>query len=106
MKTQLVTALFVFALAGCASSSGVVKVGPDTFSISTSASPGRGGVPAAKKIAYQEANDECARHGLELFTLNEKASSPTWTEGMARIELDFRCLRSDDQEFQRQRLER
>lgn len=94
----------ILILAACANSSGVVKIGPDTFTISTSASPGKGGVPAAKRIAYQEAGEECSRRGLEVFTLSEKTSSPTWTEGMAGMELNFRCLRSDDPEFQRQRL--
>ena len=92
-------------LVACANSSGVLKTGPDTFTISTSASPGRGGIPAAKRIAYQEAGEECSRRALEVFTLSEKTSSPTWTEGMAGMELNFRCLRSDDPEFQRQRLQ-
>lgn len=95
-----------FALMACSNSSGVLKIGPDTFTISTSASPGKGGIPAAKRIAYQEAGEECARRGgLEVFALNEKTASPTWTEGMASMELNFRCLRSDDPEFQRQRLQ-
>ena len=94
------------ALTACANSSGVVKIGPDTFTISTSASPGKGGIPAAKRIAYQEAGEECARRGgLEVLALSEKTASPTWTEGMASMELNFRCLRSDDPEFQRQRLQ-
>jgi len=92
------------ALAGCANSSGVMKVGPDTFTIATSASPGKGGIPAAKRIAYEEARAECSKRGLEVFALSEKASSPTWTEGMANMELNFRCLRVDDAEFQRQKV--
>ncbi len=93
-------------LAACANSSGVIKIGPDTFTISTSASPGKGGIPAAKRIAYQEAGEECTRRGgLEVFTLSEKTASPTWTEGMASMELNFRCLRSDDPEFQRNGLQ-
>lgn len=96
----------VLLLTACANSSGVVKIGPDTFTISTSASPGKGGVPAAKRIAYQEAGEECSRRGgLEVFTLSEKTLSPTWTEGMASMELNFRCLRPNDSEFQRQRLQ-
>lgn len=103
----LITIPALFALvAGCSTSSGVLKVGPDTFTISTSASPGKGGVPAAKRIAYSEARDECMRRGnLEVFALSEKTASPTWTEGMANMELNFRCLRADDPEFQRQRLQ-
>ena len=104
---KCISVVAAIVLAGCANSSGVVKVGPDTFTISTSASPGKGGVPAAKRIAYQEAAAECAkRGGLDVFALSEKAASPTWTEGMATMELNFRCLRADDPEFKRQRMER
>jgi hypothetical protein len=92
-------------LTACSNSSGVLKNGPDTYTISTSASPGKGGVPAAKRIAYQEAKEECSRQGLEVFTLSEKSASPTWTEGMANMELNFRCLRAGDPEFQRQRVQ-
>ena len=103
---SVITIVGALALTACANSSGVVKIGPDTFTISTSASPGKGGVPAAKRIAYQEASEECSRRGgLEVFTLSEKTSSPTWTEGMAGMELNFRCLRLNDPEFQRQRLQ-
>jgi hypothetical protein len=92
-------------LTGCSSSSGVLKVGPDTYTISTSASPGKGGIPTAKRIAYQEATVECVTKGnLEVFVLSEKSSSPTWTEGMANVEVNFRCLPKNDPEFQRQNL--
>ena len=104
MKTILII-LTALALVACANSSGVLSIGPDTFTISTSASPGKGGVPAAKRIAYEEATDECTKRGRKVFALSEKTSSPTWTEGMASMELNFRCLRPDDPEFQRQRLQ-
>ena len=104
MKTFGAT-VFALALAACANSSGVLEIGPDTFTISTSASPGKGGIPAAKRIAYQEATAECNQRGLKVFALSEKTSSPTWTEGMASMELNFRCLGADDVEFQRQKLQ-
>ena len=103
MRTVLVVG--VVCLTACANSSGVFKIGPDTFTISTSASPGKGGVPAAKRIAYEEAGMACGGRGLEVFALSEKTQSPTWTEGMAKMELNFRCLRADDPEFKRRRME-
>ena len=42
---------------------------------------------------------------MEVFTLSEKTSSPSWTEGMANMELNFRCLRPNDPEFQRQQMQ-
>lgn len=90
-------------LAGCANSSGVLKVGSNEFTVSTSASPGRGGVPAAKRIAYQEAAAECATRGLEVLALDETPASPTWTEGMARVDLQFKCVAATNSEVIQQR---
>jgi hypothetical protein len=105
MKNRFNLALAASLLCGCSSSSGVLKIGPDTYTISTSASPAKGGVPAAKRIAYQEATAECVTRGnLELYVLSEKSTSPTWTEGMANVEVNFRCLPKNDPEFQRQNL--
>jgi hypothetical protein len=102
---KILIPFLVVTLAACSSTSGAIKIGPDTFTISTSASPGKGGIPAAKRLAYQEAGAECDRRGgLEVFALSEKTAPPSWTEGMASMELNFRCLRSNDPEFQRQRL--
>lgn len=56
-------------------------------------------------MAYREAECECRQRKLEVFTLSEKAGSPTWTDGMANFELNFRCLRDDDAEFQKQRFQ-
>lgn len=61
MNTVFVLVLAVAILAGCATSSGLFKSGPDTFTVNTSASPGHGGAAPAKKSAYDEANQECAK---------------------------------------------
>lgn len=105
-KVVLFISFGAFALTGCSHSSGVLKMGPDTFSISTEASFGKGGIPAAKKIAYQEAGEECSKRGMEVFVLNERSVGTTFTDGMAKAEITFRCLRVDDPEFKRQRFEK
>ena len=105
MKRFLVVGL-IMMIAGCSHSSGVLKIGPETYTISTSASWGKGGIPAAKRIAYEEAADQCVKQGnLEVFTLSEKSNATTWVDGMFRFELNFRCLRAGDPEFKRQSLQ-
>lgn len=102
----LLLLLTVLVLAACSHSSGVLKVGPDTYTIATSASFGKGGIPAAKRIAYEEASEQCKQKGgLEVFTLSEKSNGTTWVDGMFRFELNFRCLKADDPEFKRQNLQ-
>lgn len=83
--------VLLMILSGCAVSSGVSKTGPDSYTITTSASPARGGVPAAKAAAYQEANSECHRQHREFVLVAERLSAPTWTEGMAIATLEFKC---------------
>jgi len=105
MKKFLVLGLII-PIAGCSHSSGVIKIGPETFTIATSASWGKGGIPAAKRIAYEEAAEQCSKQGnLEIFTLSEKSNATTWVDGMFRFELNFRCLKANDPEFKRQGLQ-
>jgi len=102
----IVTLISALLLVACSHSSGVIKVGPDTYTIATSASFGKGGIPAAKRIAYEEAAEQCKQKGdLEVFTLSEKSNGTTWVDGMFRFELNFRCLRAGDPEFKRQNLQ-
>lgn len=86
------TALLLCLLTGCASSSGVLSTAPGRYTITTQASPGKGGVPAAKRMAYQEATAECTKQQRQLEILDETTASPTWTEGMASATLAFHCV--------------
>lgn len=49
MKKLLIIAV-PLALVGCAQSSGVLKMGPDTYSISVHAAPARGGETGARAL--------------------------------------------------------
>jgi hypothetical protein len=64
-------------LTGCATSSGVLKMGPDTYTVSVGASPARGGVIGAKKMAYEEASKECMKTNKEMLIKNEESERTT-----------------------------
>jgi hypothetical protein len=81
----------VVVLAGCASSSGVLRSGPDLFTVTATASPGGGGETTAKKSAYSDASIECSKNGRAVSVISEKVTAPTWTNGMHSIDLVFRC---------------
>ena len=83
--------LFCIMIAGCATSSGVLKAGVDSFTVTASASPGGGGGSAAKKSAYSQANQECSKQGRTVEIINEKASAPSWTDGMYTVDISFKC---------------
>lgn len=89
MKILVIASLVV--LAGCASSSGVLQSGADTFTVTATASPGAGGEAAAKKSAYSDATQACSSKGKSMSIITEKVSGPTWTNGMHSIDITFRC---------------
>jgi hypothetical protein len=78
-------------LAGCAHSSGVLKMGPDTFTASAAASPARGGVSGARQIALAEANEHCVRMGQEILVTNITTATIN-IYGAGSAEVTFRCL--------------
>jgi hypothetical protein len=65
-------------------SSNLSELGPDTYNISTSAPPARGGSVEAKRIALSEADAFCAKSGKEAFVTNFKTSKN-------HAEVTFRC---------------
>lgn len=79
-------------LVGCASSSGALRSGPDTFTVTATASPGAGGSTKAKQSAYADANQECAKQGKSINVLSERATAPSWTDGMYAVDLVFKCV--------------
>ena len=85
-------------LATCAQSSGVLKMGPDTFSVSAAAAPARGGSSEARKIALTEANQYCAQIGKEIIVTNV-GTATTNIYGAGSAEVTFRCLDKGDLEL-------
>jgi hypothetical protein len=88
------TAMTMASLMGCQMSSGVVKMGSDTYSVSVNAAPARGGVSGAKGAAYAQANAECQKQGKQLLTVNEQTGYAFPANGT--VDLTSRCLASGD----------
>jgi hypothetical protein len=84
----------VALIAGCAMSSGVLKTGPDTYTIAVHAAPVRGGIAGAKRIAYTKANAQCESEGKQILTVSEETGHDFPAAG--RDELTFRCIPKDD----------
>ena len=94
------TPVVALMLTACAMSSGVVKMGPDTYTVSVAASPARGGEIGAKSLAYEQASKQCSDMGKELLVTNTRAERTT-TMGAGMTELTFRCLAAGDPDLQR-----
>ena len=93
----------ILLAAGCAQSSGVLKQGPDTYTVSTQAAPARGGMPGAKRMAYEEASDHCGKLGREMKVISE-ATRRINQFGAGWADLTFRCLQASDPELTRPNL--
>lgn len=75
-------------LAGCASSSGVVAVGSDTYKVSSTAITSFGGAATAKGDAYRKATAYCAGQGKRLRLVTEQADNQ-FTQGS--VDVTFKC---------------
>ena len=65
--------------------------GQNAYTVTASASPGAGGVPKAKAMAYADAAKQCDAKGSQVATISEKLTSPSRTGGMAIATVDSRC---------------
>lgn len=88
MKTIAII-LAAAGLAACANSSGVHSTDKDSFAVTVEASPGKGGIVAARRIAYEEATAHCAPRAVQ--RISELEHETSWNETMKRFTLDFRC---------------
>jgi PBP1b-binding outer membrane lipoprotein LpoB len=99
MKKTKVLLIFLGAallLCGCgATSSGVVKVEQDTYTVNVSSdsSPSE-----AKKKAYSDANEKCAGTGKEMMVVKEKLANDI---RLYVIDLVFKCVSKDMPEAQK-----
>ncbi|UOB21763.1 hypothetical protein MRY17_13460 [Pseudomonas orientalis] len=99
MKIWLMV-LFAMALAGCADS-GPIKVGPDTYTISTRVP--FGGPASAKGQALKEANVFCESQGREILLDHMQASECALHGGCGEAEIYFFCMAKGDPQLKRQR---
>lgn len=96
---KVVLAVSALTLAGCASNSGVVRIGPDTYMVSRQAATGFMGLAKIKAKAFGEANAYCDKQGRIAQVTHTRDSSPPYILGnYPRSEIEFMCLRPGDPE--------
>lgn len=103
MKIIFVAA--VVFLAGCASNSGIIPIGKDTFMVSRQAATGFTGSGTLKAEAFQEASQYCTklRKSLQVVSTHE-ASPPYILANFPKAEIQFMCLDAKDAELNRPKL--
>jgi hypothetical protein len=91
MKKMLV-ALSV-TLVGCASNSGIVPMGSDTYMVSRQAATGFSGMGTLKAEAMKEAYDQCQKTGKSVKVLEAIDAQPPYIFGnFPKTELRFKCM--------------
>lgn len=92
MRTALFLCLVVAMLAACASNSGVVATGTDTYMVSRQAATGFSGLGKLKAEALREAGDFCQERGKTVELLKSTESEPPYVLGnYPRVEIEFTC---------------
>lgn len=93
-------------LAGCASSTGILPAGPDTYTLSERVAPIRGGGDEAQREALTKANDYCVEKG-RVFVPATMGQSGALNNpyGPTGYTVTFRCLLPNDPAVAKYRIE-
>jgi len=84
---------FVF-LVGCASNSGVVPMGNDTYMVSRQAASGFSGMGTLKADAMREAYEQCQKSEKRVEVLEAIDAKPPYIFGnFPKTEIRFKCVK-------------
>ena len=94
-------------LAACASHTGVVKMGQDTYMIAKQQATGFPGLGNMKAEIIAEAAQHCAGLNKELQIVSTHETQPPYILGnYPRSEIQFMCLATGDRDLQRPKLQK
>ncbi len=97
MRERVAVVIATLAVAGCATSTGILPAGPDTYTISEKFAPIRGGGDEAERSALTKANEFCAQQG-RVFVPNNMGQAGALLNpyGPTGYTVTFRCLLPSD----------
>lgn len=83
--------LLLLLVTACARLTGISMADSERYTISTSASPTQGGLPAATRAAYDQAGAKCTAAGKTMALADERQFPPLFGDGPSRVDLVFFC---------------
>ncbi len=105
MKQFVGIAVIFLLMSACASHTGVVSMGQDTFMIAKQQATGFPGLGNMKAEIIAEAAQHCAALGKELQIVSTQETQPPYVLGnYPRSEIQFMCLVAGDHELQRPKI--
>jgi hypothetical protein len=94
---RAILAVCALVVAGCASNSGVVPAGPDTYLVSRQAATGFSGLGTLKADALREANTYCQSLHKTMKVVSTTEAKPPYILGnFPKAEVQFMCLSAGD----------
>ena len=85
--------LVVVTLTGCASNSGIVQMGSNTYMVSRQAATGFTGMGTLKAEAMKEAFDQCQKTGEAVEVIETIDAKPPYIFGnFPKTEIRFKCV--------------
>ena len=86
--------LFVLILSGCASNSGIVPMGNDTYMVSRQAASGFSGMGTLKADAMKEAYQQCQLTSKRVEIIETIDAKPPYIFGnFPKTEIRFKCVK-------------
>ncbi len=107
MKKSICIAAISLVVTACASHTGIVQMGKDSYMIAKQQATGFPGLGNMKAEIISEASQYCSGLGNELQIVSTQETQPPYILGnYPRSEIQFMCLASGDRELQRPRLQK
>ena len=92
MRSVLIGPIAALWLAGCALSTGIVPVGPDTYSLSELRAPVRGGGAEAERVVLARASSFCEQQGRKMVLLDVRPDgNPNTIYWPTAFDATFQC---------------
>ena len=106
MKISLIVAVSIFLFA-CASHTGIIPMGKDSYMIAKQQATGFPGLGNMKAEIIGEGSRYCANLGKEFQIVSTQETQPPYILGnYPRSEIQFMCLSTGDTELQRPKLQK
>lgn len=100
---QTIVVLSLLSLSACASSTGIVPMGQDTYMVSHGGGSAFTSTGAMKAECIQEAAEYCSKNS-KVFQVTHTQESPAWPGHFATAEVQFMCLSPGDPELTRPKM--
>ena len=104
---KILIAVLLLAVCACASHTGVVPMGKDTYMIAKQQATGFPGLGNMKAEIITEGTRSCASLGKKIQIVSTQETQPPYVLGhYPRAEIHVMCLADDDPELQRPKLQK